>query len=184
MVAAYADPPYLGCGKSHYGDLHPDAADWDDPERHRVLIAQLEADFDCWAMSLSVPSLPVILPMCPPSVRVCAWVKPFASFKPNVTRAYTWEPVIFKFSRAIPRTEPTWRDHISAPITLKRGLCGAKPEAFCFWLFEGLALRGDDELVDLFPGSGAVWEAWLKFSGRSRGQADQIEIPLYPVERG
>ncbi len=37
MRFAYADPPYLGCGKKLYGDRHEQAADWDDPERHRQL---------------------------------------------------------------------------------------------------------------------------------------------------
>jgi hypothetical protein len=35
-----------------------------------------------------------------------------------------------------------------------------KPEQFCFWLFNDLlGVRDDDELVDLFPGSGAVGRA-------------------------
>ena len=37
----YADPPYLGCGKL-YAEHHPDALVWDDPERHRQLIEQLQ----------------------------------------------------------------------------------------------------------------------------------------------
>lgn len=45
MKAAYADPPYLGCGKSHYGALHEQAADYDDPEHHRRLIERLCDEF-------------------------------------------------------------------------------------------------------------------------------------------
>lgn len=53
MRFAYADPPYLGCGKKLYGDRHEQAADWDDPERHRQLVEQLCDEFkDGWAMSL------------------------------------------------------------------------------------------------------------------------------------
>ena len=50
----------------------------------------------------------------------------------------------------------------------RRGLTGAKPEAVCHWAFEMVAARPDDTLDDLFPGSGAVAEAWrtwrLKFA--------------------
>ncbi len=31
MRFAYADPPYLGCGKL-YAEHHPHALDWDDPQ--------------------------------------------------------------------------------------------------------------------------------------------------------
>jgi hypothetical protein len=58
---------------------------------------------------------------------------------------------------------PTVRDWVAEGITMKRGLTGAKPEAVCRWAFEVLGMNADDELVDVFPGSGAVtraWEAW------------------------
>ena len=168
LRAAYADPPYLGCGVKHYGALHERAADFDDPETHRRLIERLSDEFDCWALSLHEPSLRTLLAMCPQDVRVGSWVKTFASFKANVTRAYTWEPVIFRFSAARPRrrTQPTWRDHIAEPITMRRGFPGAKPEKVCFWIFDGWNLRSDDEMSDLFPGSGAVGEAWKKWRHR------------------
>ena len=86
MKVAYADPPYLGCG-SRYVAYHPDALDWDDPARHQRLVTELCDGFpDGWAMSLSSPSLRVILPMCPDDCRVSPWFKPFAVFKPNVGR--------------------------------------------------------------------------------------------------
>src|SRR5690606_38719703 len=115
------------------------------------------------ALSLSSPSLHQILPLCPPDVRVCSWVKPFASFKPNVNPGYCWEPVIVRGGRKLGREIPTVRDYVSAPITLRRGLCGAKPDAFSRWLFAFVGLRPTDEFVDVFPGSGAVhqsWDAW------------------------
>lgn len=169
LRAAYADPPYLGCGKTHYGRLHPEAADYDNPETHRLLIERLSDEFDCWAFSLHEPSLRILLPMCPPDVRVGVWVKPFASFKPNVTRAWTWEPVFFRFhaDRRISRNAPTWRDHVSAPIAMRKGFPGAKPEAFSFWMFEGLNLLPEDDFHDLFPGSGSVTQAWAKWKQRS-----------------
>jgi hypothetical protein len=170
--AAYADPPYLGCGKSHYGELHERAADFDDPETHRLLIERLCDEYESWALSLHEPSLRVLLPMCPTDCRTGVWAKSFASFKPNVTRAYAWEPVIFRFKRPRTREQDTWRDFIVEPITLKRGFTGAKPEKVCHWIFEGLNLLPDDDFADLFPGSGAVGRAWE--SWRTRSAPEQL----------
>src|SRR4051812_33400847 len=110
---AYADPPYLGYA-SMYAKLHPDAMVWDDPETHRALIGRLAEEYpDGWAMSLSSPSLRTILPMCPPDVRVMAWVKPFAVFRGRVNPAYAWEPVIMRGGRKRSRWEETLRDWVS-----------------------------------------------------------------------
>jgi hypothetical protein len=166
MKFAYADPPYLGCG-ALYAAHHPDAADWNDPERHRALVGEL-ADFpDGWAMSLSSPSLKVILSMCPDDCRVSAWVKPFAIFKPNVGVAYAWEPVIWRGGRRRTREQDTVRDWHSANITLQRGLTGAKPRSFARWIFGMLNAEPGDELIDLFPGTGAVTSAWQEWSNET-----------------
>jgi hypothetical protein len=77
--------------------------------------------------------------------------------------AYTWEPVLFYGSRRRSREDATVRDYCAVPITLQRGVAGAKPEAVCFWVFNFMGLCPDDELVDLFPGSGAVTCAWEKW---------------------
>lgn len=170
MRFAYADPPYLGLGAKRYGDLHNAAADCDNESWHAALIERLCGDFpDGWALSLHTPSLRTMLNFCPPDVRVGAWVKPFAAFKKNVTRAYAWEPVILRGGRPIPTSEPTVRDWIEAPavsepITMMRGFPGAKPARFCHWIFDWLNMEPGDEFVDLFPGSGAVqaaYDAWL-----------------------
>ena len=49
---------------------------------------------------------------------------------------------------------------MSASITMKKGLTGAKPERFCIWLFEVLNVRPGDILDDLFPGTGVVTEMY------------------------
>ena len=154
---AYADPPYIGQAKKHYKCEEID---------HAALIEMLARDFpDGWALSCSSPSLQEILPLCPPGVRVMAWVKPFCSFKPGVNPAYAWEPVIVGGAgRKRDRKEPTVRDWVSANITLKKGLSGAKPEAFSLWLFDVLGMQQGDLLVDIFYGSGAVSEAYKKWS--------------------
>lgn len=161
MRYAYADPPYLGCGKLYRE--HPEWADYDKIETHQILIERLSRDYDAWALSLHSPSLKDILPLCPPDCRVMAWVKPFCSYKPGVNPAYAWEPVIVRGPRKKARTELTVRDWVSCNITLKKGLTGAKPEGFCHWLFDMLGMTPEDEFHDLFPGTGGVtaaWEAW------------------------
>lgn len=146
-------PPYIGQAKK-YG---PEAKE----VNHRLLITYLCNDFpDGWALSCSSPTLGFLLALCPPDVRVAAWVKPFAIFKPNVNPAYAWEPVIFRGGRKRGRYEPTVRDWVSVNITLKRGLCGVKPDAFSMWVFDLLGMVSGDEFTDVFPGTGAVSRAW------------------------
>jgi len=151
MRFAYADPPYVGQSRKHYGREEVD---------HAALIEQLVTGYpDGWALSASSPSLKQLLPLCPDDVRVMAWVKPFCSFKPGVGVAYAWEPVIVSGGRHRSREEATIRDWVSANITLRRGLAGAKPIEFCHWLFRVLNVRADDTVDDLFPGTGAVSRA-------------------------
>lgn len=154
MRFAYADPPYIGQARKHYSH-DPNCAEVD----HAELIVRL-MDYDGWALSLSSPSLKQILALCPDGVRVGAWVKPFCAFKANVNPAYAWEPVIFWGGRKRTREQETVRDWVSQPITLKRGLVGAKPGRFCFWIFELLGMEHGDELHDLYPGTGAVTNFW------------------------
>lgn len=176
MKAAYADPPYLGTAEKFYGELHPEAAEWDEPETHKLLIEQLSDEYDAWALSMGSTTLRLMLPWCPEEVRVGAWIKPFASFKANVTHAFTWEPVLFRFDRKRTREQDTWRDHIAEPITLQRGFTGAKPEKVCFWIFEGLNLHDGDEFHDLFPGSGAVTRAYDRWRARSSSEQFALEV--------
>jgi hypothetical protein len=152
---AYADPPYLGC--SRFYPEHPEAPSFDLPETHNRLLERLDRQFDGWAYSLSSTSLATILPGAPAGTRIAAWVKPFAAYKKNVRIAYTWEPVLFKPGRDRSKDgAPVGRDHLSCPITLKRGLTGAKPEAFCDWILTLLGFVPGDEVVDLFPGTGVM----------------------------
>lgn len=162
-MMAYADPPYPGQAGKHYAD-HPDYAGEVD---HGPLVERLEREYpDGWALSTSSPALREVLPLVPPQVRVMAWTKPFAAYKRNVRVAYAWEPVLVKEGRRFDGAVPT-RDFVACPITMKRGLVGAKPDGFCRWLFAAMGLRPCDELHDLFPGSGAVQRAWdaYRFQG-------------------
>lgn len=49
---------------------------------------------------------------------------------------------------------------IAESIMLKQGLTGAKPPAFCRWVFEFRGAEPRNTLDDLFPGTGIVGETW------------------------
>lgn len=156
MKIAYADPPYPGCAH-----LYRDHKDFAGEVDHALLIAQLLGEFNGFVLHTSAPALPMIAPMIGDAARCMAWVKPFCAFKKNVSVAYAWEPVFVKAARKpVVSTRIVMRDWIDCPITLRRGLTGAKPEAVCHWAFEMVGACPDDELVDLFPGTGAVTKAW------------------------
>lgn len=159
MKFAYADPPYIGQAKKHYSH-DPRCAEVD----HKDLVRNLCENYpDGWALSLSSPSLQEVLGYCPADVRVLSWVKPFCSFKKNVTLAYSWEPVILRGGRKRSAKEPTVKDHLIESITLKKGLAGAKPIRFCYWIFDCLGAKPGDQLDDLFPGTGIVSSSWENY---------------------
>lgn len=152
---AYADPPYIGC--AHLYPEHPDSERWDNPTEHLLLMDEMDEKYDGWALSCHVPSLEhLAAPAAQMGARVGVWVKPFAAYKRNVRVAYTWEPVIWKRSAARREGGPVGRDHLSCPITLQKGLVGAKPEAFCRWVLMLLGWQVGDQVVDLFPGTGVM----------------------------
>lgn len=92
MKFAYADPPYIGQARKHYKH-DPNCAEVD----HKALIEKLQLEYpDGWALSLSSPSLKKILELAPDDIRVGAWVKPWASYKPGIKVAYAWEPIIWR----------------------------------------------------------------------------------------
>ena len=170
MRFAYADPPYLGnCGQYSHRHDEPWGC-WDDMATHRQLINHLVLAYpDGWALSATAPSLRIILPWCPEGARVAPWVKSFSAFKRGVRPAYAWEPVIFYRGRnpgnGYPHKPPvkggkqtTPKDFLVEPITLQKGLTGAKPVKFCWWVLDLLNYQEGDEMVDLFPGTGVMGE--------------------------
>lgn len=164
MKLGYADPPYVDCAYL-YKD-HPDFAGEVD---HAALIEQLQSEFEGWVLHAAATprSFAVLAPLVEKTgARWCSWTKTFAAYKRNVTVAYAWEPVIIKAARKpVVSKRHVSRDWIAEPITLKRGLTGAKPEKVCHWAFELLGARPEDELVDMFPGTGAVAAAWRTWCG-------------------
>lgn len=155
MRLAYADPPYPGQSKKHYAD-HADYAGEVD---HAELVARLEAEYDGWILHTSSTALASILPLAP-TARVCIWTKTFCAFKRNVPLAYAYEPVLIRRLRkqTVDGGE-IMRDWIAEPMTMKRGLAGAKPERVVHWALRCAGAERDDEVIDLYPGSGAVGRA-------------------------
>lgn len=171
MKLGYADPPYPGQSKKHYGD-HPDYAGEVD---HVELIDRLNKDYDGWILHTSAPALRELASLVPDDARFLCWVKPFAAFKRNVPVAYAWEPIIVKAARkpVVSTRHKPLRDFFESEvvrenIAMKKGLAGAKPEPVCHWVFEALGARPEDSMIDLYPGTGAVSDAWrtwqLKFN--------------------
>lgn len=172
MRFAYADPPYPG--QAHLYKNHPDFAGEVD---HAQLIERLQGEFvDGWALSTSAAALGDVLALCPRGrpvaggVRVCAWIRGVVP-RPPARVMWTWEPVIYRTSKWRLRHEHDFvRDTLTAmqPSGFLGGqIKGAKPVAFCHWIFDLLGLDRDDELVDLFPGSGAVTAAWEKWRAQA-----------------
>jgi len=177
MKFAYADPPYLGCGRL-YAKHHPDALIWDDPETHRQLIQRLCDEYpDGWALSLHAPSLRTLLPMAPDDARVGIYCKTFAQIR-KVGCQWFWEPVIWRGGRKNTGSKHR-RDWVMAfpRNAASDGLIGGKPRDFCQWLFADLlGAEKNDELDDLFPGTGAVIAAWREYT------AQQVDCsPLFPM---
>jgi hypothetical protein len=162
MRLAYADPPYPGQARKHYKD-HPDFAGEVD---HAVLVSHL-LPFDGWALSTSNRALQDVLALCPPGVRILAWNKPIAPPMRD-HGVFGWEPVIVSWARppasdlrdtlTCSPEQYTFRPKPDDYVT------GAKPPAFCRWLFQWLGARPDDDFVDMFLGSRAVSNAWATFA--------------------
>ena len=153
MRFAYADPPYLGMGKKLYGNLHDEAAAWDDPQTHLDLIARLVDEYpDGWVISLNPRDLRLYLPACPDDVRLGAWVKTWHQIRPTTTQ-HAWEPVIWRGGRNDNKRAPMVRDWLQANATRQTGTPGAKPQSFNRWVLDLLNFQEGDEMHDLFPGS-------------------------------
>lgn len=177
MRLAIADPPYppfVGSGgrknraSRWYGDgqrsrtdrpadRHPSAAEWDEPERHRELLADL-MEYDGWAIATSPDGIQAYQPL-PPAARLMAWVKPNA--QPGAHRIRSmWEPVIVyppearRSNRGGVGMTP---DVLVCPVSRRAGFIGAKPDEWTRWVLAALTYEPEvDTVTDMFPGSGAV----------------------------
>jgi hypothetical protein len=65
------------------------------------------------------------------------------------------------------------KDHHIECITLKRGLAGAKPPGFVAWIVQLLGAKvGEDTILDLFPGTGAMLGVWRIEAHQKGGESD------------
>lgn len=176
MAFAYADPPYPGMSRRHYGD-HPEFAGEVD---HGELIDRLETGWpDGWALSTSPRSLLDVARLLEArglvwwrDYRTGIWTKPAPPSKARRAKS-AWEPVIFRGGRPRPDDAPhlvDWvhaaqpRDWPDAGVGRQTGrVTGIKPADFSVWVFRTLGALPIDTLDDVYPGSGAVSEAWRRY---------------------
>lgn len=166
MRFAYADPPYLGKSELYVG--HPDYQWIVD---YKALVDQLVDEYpDGWAMSASAESLQYLLGLCPPDVRVAAWVRGGGACSRAHGPINSWEPIIYRGGRAdvagtIGRRLDSLVHGVTTRSTDPLHVIGAKPFEVLSWMFSLLGLQPGDELDDLFPGSGGVGRLHSLFNG-------------------
>jgi hypothetical protein len=177
MRLCIADPPYLGRAHRWYGasgnakswtkrsghayerangDVHSEAAAWDNPDAHRALVERLISDYDGWAIAMARDNLAEYLAWVPPETHVCVWHKPYSV--PGGSRLITcWEPVLVFVPKGRRKSAlgKCQRDVLTANAA--RGFVGAKPRAWTRWVLDMLGYDPEvDTVDDLFHGSGAV----------------------------
>lgn len=197
MRLAIADPPYLGRANRWYGngcgharglgraDYHPHAGTWDDPATHRALVSRLEAEYDGWAIAAAADSLSVYLPVCPSSVRVLVWHKGNA-IPAGFRISNQWEPVLAKIpdSRRGRNDATSVSDVLTAGVNNRTNFVGSKPPAWTHWVLSVLGYSPDDELHDLFAGSGAVEAAAALYLPPSEYRCASCGVPIRQPQRG
>jgi hypothetical protein len=182
---AIADPPYppfIGSGgrknrasrwygtgqrsrKDRPADVHGQAAEWDDPARHKQLLDELVAGYDGFAIATSPDGLAAYGTL-PVAARIMAWVKPNAM--PGAHRLKSsWEAVIL--------LPPMGRRSNRGGVGIMSDvLCepqpgrfpGMKPEAWTRWVLSAMSYDAEtDTVTDLFPGSGSVANAVARGMG-------------------
>lgn len=163
MRLAYADPPYPGMA-----GLYPEKAEVD----HVELIAKLR-EYDGWALSTDERSLSYVLSLCPTGVRILAWCRRNPPpHRPQPCAA--WEPVLLQPARTNGAVVKSYCETlVPSGRGAKRRFVGQKPAEFCEWVIRCLGAAPGDTLYDLFPGTGAMSEAWKKWE----------QQPTLPVAR-
>jgi hypothetical protein len=180
MRVAIADPPYPGQSKRLYGEHEAYGGEVD----HREIVGRLMDEFDAWALHTSASALHAVLPLCPAPMMdtkknkgrylngtgtlILIWTKTMGPWRP-VDIQWAWEPILIYGGRPRARDRGALRDHILCnPQSDPNGFTGAKPRAVSEYVFEALGLEPDDELVDLYPGSGAIGDAWQGWRAQGR----------------
>lgn len=173
LTFGFADPPYPGQSARHYGQ-HADFAGEVD---HAALVERLMDEYpDGWLLCSGAQTIPELAQLLPSGTRTLAWCKPMTPYKPGVSVQHGWEPVFMWGGRRRGRDALMLRDwFVCSPVAWRAhgnggadAVIGMKPDDLCQWLFQCLGARPGDDVVDLFPGSGAVAKAWERFSAQGR----------------
>lgn len=142
--------------KERPADWHPAAAEWDNPLRHRALLEELAAEFDGWAIATTLDGIEHYAPH-PAGMRILVWQS--SNAPPSSHRVATtleavlvYTPITRRRAGALGQVPDLLRT--AAP---RIGFPGSKPPLWTRWVLDALAYDPDeDELIDVFPGSGMV----------------------------
>lgn len=158
----YGDGP-RSATDSPRADLHPEASKWDDLTEHRKLLLHLVENFDGWAIATTPDGLQAYFPL-PLNAQIMAWHKPNAQ-RGGGRLIERWEPVIVyvpeeRQTRGGPGVSNVLRAAAPQARDDRVSFVGSKPAAWTRWVLAALGYDpAIDDLVDLFPGSGAVGAA-------------------------
>jgi len=137
---------------------------WDKPETHQALVQELNANYDGWAIAMSVHSLSTYLSIIETDsrngIRVAVWHKPSA-FPSGSRIANNWEPVLIKVPSAR-KGRTNGLQSVSDVLTctpLRSNFVGAKPTEWTQWVLSLMGYQNGDDVTDYFLGSGAVTNA-------------------------
>lgn len=144
-------------------DVHPEAAKWDDLTEHRKLLLHLVENFDGWAIATTPDGLQAYFPL-PMNAQIMAWHKPTA-MRGGGRIIERWEPVIVYVPEGRQTREGAGVSNVltaNAPraTSKRKSFVGAKPPEWTRWVLAALGYDpAEDEVVDVFPGSGSVARA-------------------------
>ena len=173
LTYCIADPPYLGRAERWYGPTgcgiangkgrassHEGAHLYDEKKTHHELVETLNRDYDGWAIAMSVHSLSTYLSIVETDsrngIRVAVWNKPSAVTSGSRI-VNNWEPVLLK----VPKSRRGHKKGLTCHDVLtcnppRNGFIGAKPIEWTRWVLKMLGVQDQDEVIDMFPGSGMV----------------------------
>lgn len=148
-----------GRGDKHTrpADHHPEAAEWDDPARHRALLEQLRDQYDGWAIATCLDGLDAYRPL-PPGARTLIWRK-LTSTRGGGRIANTLEAVIVQAHHTRRGRSELGQvpDFLQCEPPARSRFPGAKPPRWTRWVLDALGYDPQvDQVNDLFPGSGYV----------------------------
>lgn len=144
-----------GHNDSKPADFHEDAGRWDDLTEHRKLIEMLMAEYDGFAIATTPDGLGAYHPL-PISARIGVWHR-MNTIPGGQNLLSKWEAVIlFTPESRRARTANRVSDVLTANAQ-RNDFAGSKPPEWTRWVLAALGYDPSvDEVVDIFPGSGAV----------------------------